>query len=274
MRFARNLCMAVCIFALAGMGHLVFGQTTPLSQEHGVSQATGKTQSLTQDKWQFTITPYTWMVGIDATVRQSGLKVDSHVPFSEVLNNLEFAGQVHFEAQKGKWAFFFDPTYMKLSADATSLRYPNQDISVNFEQWLVEFGGAYHFGVWKVDEERSLSVDGLAGGRYWYFHTDVDTGTLVNPSGGTQWIDPIIGARMKADLSKNAVFYLRGDVGGFGVGSNFSWNLQGIFGYKLSERLTAMAGYRALYVDYQSGSGGARYQATIKGPVLGLSYGF
>jgi hypothetical protein len=267
-----RLCIVVCVLTSMGMGQGAFGQTVPQGQ--GVPRSTAEVPSVAEDKWRFTVSPYVWMINTDATITAGGIKADAHSSFSDILSNLDFSGQVHFEAHKGKWGVFFDPTYLKLSSHADSPSYPNRDISVKFEQWLVEFGGVYELGKWSVDEDRSLSVDGLAGGRFWHFYTSVDTGTIWDSSRSTQWIDPIIGARMQATLSKNILFQIRGDVGGFGVGSDFSWNGQGIFGYQFTELLTAGVGYRALYVDYKSGSRTARYKATIKGPVVGLSFAF
>jgi hypothetical protein len=55
---------------------------------------------------------------------------------------------------------------------------------------------------------------------------------------------------------------VRGDIGGFGVGSEFSWNLLGAYGWQIAARngvtYAGIVGYRLLSVDYQKGSGGRR----------------
>ena len=70
---------------------------------------------------------------------------------------------------------------------------------------------------------------------------------------------------------------LRGDVGGFDVGSKFTW--QAIAGYKFDFAVrsgitfSGLVGYRALYVDYAQGFGRRLYEfdMLIHGPVVGVS---
>ena len=42
-------------------------------------------------------------------------------------------------------------------------------------------------------------------------------------SGSVDWADPFIGARLQHQLAPSQEITLRGDVGGFGAGSQFSW---------------------------------------------------
>jgi hypothetical protein len=70
-----------------------------------------------------------------------------------------------------------------------------------------------------------------------------------------------------------------GDVGGFGVGSDFAWSVTGLFGYKWQAgtvEWAILAGYKALSQDYTSGSGPQRFRwdTTMHGPVLGFSVRF
>jgi hypothetical protein len=73
---------------------------------------------------------------------------------------------------------------------------------------------------------------------------------------------------------------LRGDVGGFGAGSDFSWHVLAVYNYQLcvteSYRLDAYAGYRALSVDYSEGAGTSRYEydAVQHGPLMGMTLRF
>ena len=40
------------------------------------------------------------------------------------------------------------------------------------------------------------------------------------------WVDPIIVDRIKSNQAKKFVYQLRGDIGGFGIGSDFAWQIQ------------------------------------------------
>lgn len=65
-----------------------------------------------------------------------------------------------------------------------------------------------------------------------------------------QWWDPYVGLRGQWNLNK--AFYLKatGDIGGFGVGSNLTWQAYGALGCHITRSIYAEAGYRYLYTDY------------------------
>ena len=73
---------------------------------------------------------------------------------------------------------------------------------------------------------------------------------------------------------------LRGDVGGFDVGSQFSWNVLGAYSFQIGvyhgATYTGLLGYRALSVDFEKGSGASRYHYDMlqHGPLLGLTVSF
>ena len=73
---------------------------------------------------------------------------------------------------------------------------------------------------------------------------------------------------------------LRGDVGGFDVGSRFSWQAVGAYNFQFAKTQygvwSGIIGYKALYADYSQGSGVTfyRYNITEHGPILGLSLQF
>ncbi len=85
-------------------------------------------------------------------------------------------------------------------------------------------------------------------------------------------MDPIIGGRFHMSLSERWLLTLRGDIGGFGVGSDLTWNVAARLGYRLSERTTLAFGYRHLDIDYDSGK--LELDAEFSGTFLGMSLGF
>lgn len=267
--------LIVCVLALVFAALPAYSQTAqPPGPNPDVSATQIKPASTNGSAWEFRIIPYAWLISLDTKTTVRNHTADVNIPFSDILRNMDIAGQVHFEAQKGKWGFFIDPTYLKLSQSGT-LR-DGRDVKLQIEQWLIEFGGIYQLGKWPLDGKgkRSITVDALGGGRFWYLSADMDTSSNINPSKTAQWIDPIIGARLSADITERLLFSIRGDVGGFGVGSDFSWNALGVLGYRFTKSLTGLLGYRALYVDYKAGTSSMRYNMTIHGPTMGLSFSF
>jgi len=99
-------------------------------------------------------------------------------------------------------------------------------------------------------------------------------------NGDLSWVDPIIGLRTTWDLSDRVSTMVSGDISGFGVGSDFAWNVMGVAGYRFglfAERdATVFAGYRALGQDYSKGSGANRtsWDMILHGPVVGMAVEF
>jgi AhpD family alkylhydroperoxidase len=69
---------------------------------------------------------------------------------------------------------------------------------------------------------------------------------------------------------------VRGDVGGFGIGSDLTWNLVGTFQYYLSRAVSLDVGYRAFDIDYDQGSGATlfKFDVLMHGPRLGVVFRF
>jgi len=79
-----------------------------------------------------------------------------------------------------------------------------------------------------------------------------------------------------ADITKRLTLALRGDVGGFGVGSHFTYNGSAILGYSFSHTVSAWLGYRILGINYQDGHGPDRfmYDVRMHGPIMGIGFRF
>ena len=84
----------------------------------------------------------------------------------------------------------------------------------------------------------------------------------VARSGSVDWLDPIIGARIRYAVAPGHELFLRGDIGGFGLGSDFSWQAIGSYSFDFGTyngvTFSGMVGYRALSVDNSQGDGRRR----------------
>lgn len=90
------------------------------------------------------------------------------------------------------------------------------------------------------------------------------------------WVDPVIGLRATYVPYDN--WFLSGwfDFGGFGVGSQQTYQLIGTVGYRFENGLDLFAAYRSYHFKYETGSG-ADYldlDLTYSGPEFGLAYRF
>ena len=238
-----------------------------------------------ESKWEFELIPYLWMSNVSGDVTVEGSSSHAKLNFGDIFSDLQFGGQVHMEARKDRWGLFLDATYLNLSTEESTTDPNVGPIYADFgmKEWLVEFGGLYQLGRWPLGKAEwpALALDVLGGGRYWSLSGDLDlyapqAGISLDKSDTKDWIDPFVGLRLRLNLTKNLLLMLRGDVGGFSVGSQFSWNASAVLGYSISRVVSVGLGYRALYVDYESGSGSDKfeYKVTMYGPVVGVGFYF
>ena len=220
-------------------------------------------------------------MNLDGDQTVMGTTAELDVGFIDILKESDslFALQGHFELNNGTWGVFIDPTYaaLTMSGDVGPI-----EIDVEFDYTLVEFGATYLVASWPQGEGRESTLEALAGGRYTSLDVDLDLtarafGTTI--SGGQDWIDPFVGGRVSFALSDDVTFLLRGDIGGFGVGSDFTYNVVGLIGWDMTvfgNDATLRAGYRVLYQDYEDGSGATlfAYDVTTHGPILGMTFRF
>jgi hypothetical protein len=89
------------------------------------------------------------------------------------------------------------------------------------------------------------------------------------------WGVPLVGVNMIVELAKHWAVRAEADIGGFGVGSDLTWNAQAFLTYGSTVAgydAFASAGYRALYWDYKDG--GFEWDVTMSGPLLGAGVRF
>jgi hypothetical protein len=245
------------------------------------------------DTWKFHFMPYIWAVSLSGDMTVRGVNAELDASFGDILSNSDsiFAFSGFVEARKGNWGGYMDGTYIKLGTNDSMVGPLVVDTTT--EMALFEFGALYRVakGHWgnsgpATSEQpgRRWSVDVLAGGRF----TSQDNQITFKTAPGTprvdlaeSWTDPIIGGRILADLSRSRKldFRLKGDIGGFGVGSDFTWQALAMVGYnfKLFKTDSAVTlGYRALYQDFETGSGTSKYawNVTQHGPIIGLDIGW
>ncbi len=242
-------------------------------------------------KWEFIVVPYLWMTGIDGDVTVKGRDADVDVDFDDILDDLDIAALANFIAKRGRWEFFVQPNYIKLSPEGEVDRSAiTLDADVETEMLILEFGTFYKLGTW--GDRFPVSLDILGGGRYWHFDNEIDLdidASLPNVDldirrekdvdSEKDLIDPFVGLRVGTAITKKLRFDVRGDIGGFDISddtSDLSWQAISLFEYDLSPRIVLGAGYRALDIRYETGSGNDRkgIDATIHGPILGAGIRF
>lgn len=87
-----------------------------------------------------------------------------------------------------------------------------------------------------------------------------------------EWVDPIIGVRAQWNFNEKWFLAGKSDVGGFGVGSDMAWTVQGTVGYNFTESVSAELGYRYFDTDYSDGD--FSYDLAEHGLFMGVNVKF
>jgi hypothetical protein len=215
--------------------------------------------------WEYTLTPYIWTVSLDGDIGAGGRTTSVDADFSDLISYVDKAFMLAFIAHSDRWSAGGNFFTVELE-DAIDLR--RSVIDAEVDQTIIDAFGAYRPGNWQ-----RLRV--LFGLRYYDMETDI---TFSSPVFGFRvtddetWVDPVVGLLYRRPLAKKWTVDLEGDIGGFGVGSDFAWNFVFGFNYHFNKTISAVMGGRVLDVDFEES--GFTYDATMYGLNLGLGFTF
>lgn len=262
------------------------------AQEGAAAEASDR---LLTGPWRFQAALYLWLPEVQGVVGARGATANVDVDFTDLFdlmgNGELFAGGGHAEVGYERFSFFLDAFggTARPSTGVTVQRFPSltgtADLTLNFS--FFEFGPAYRILDWpRGGPGRPISLDVLTGGRFMYFYQSI----TLRGSGGrfqrsanatSEWVDPFVGGRFSVPLVGELDLLFRGDIGGFGAGSELAWNLIGGFQYALpwqpgGARASVVAVYKALSFDHDSGGGQNQIvtDLDLRGPALGLMFEF
>jgi hypothetical protein len=260
------------------------------------------------DSWRVNLALYGWAMSVsgNATVRNQTL--DTSASFLDLVQKsdtlLGFMGYV--EANKGPAGIYADLVFTRLGFGAGQVGYRNPiaglqittsaSAALTYQLFIAEVGGLYELVRWPGAEGSSTAIDGLLGFRYWNnsiaatfdasanvnftnLHIERSFGIAVARSDVVQWVDPVLGLRLRHRFIPNQEIFVRGDIGGFGLGSQFAWQAVAAYSYAwqfTGYQIAAVLGFRALGVNYISGSGvdTIGINEVLYGPIIGASFRF
>lgn len=221
----------------------------------------------TEEGWTFAIAPYFWAAGISGDVAQFGLpavEVDSS--FSDILDHLDFGAMAIGEARYDRYSIFGDVMYSKISGSAGT---PRGIVASSVEVTSETFAGLLGVG-YSIIDDNSARLDVVGGARVWSVDTDLSFsgGILdgVSRNDGATWVDAMAGFRGNYAITPE--IYLTG-WGLIGAGqADLDWDVAAAIGYRFSDTISAVVGYRALGVDYSKD--GFVFDVVQQGPILGM----
>ncbi|MBR0651470.1 hypothetical protein GXW78_17500 [Roseomonas terrae] len=218
-------------------------------------------------------------IGGEATLRGRALDgartervVGTTADFGDVLGNLKMAFMGAAEARYGRFALLADLLYLDLENGIST---PRDRLYAGGSASVRTTGAGFVAMVRPVDET-AWSLDAGAGVRPWW----VDTKLRLNPGlaqgrtigSSVNWTDPVIALRGRVRLSEQVSLTAYGDVGGFGVGSNLTWQVIGSVDWQPDDWLVLRAGWR--YLSFDFGNASSSLNLAISGPIIGASFRF
>jgi hypothetical protein len=230
-------------------------------------------QPASPSEWEFAITPYLFTAGLHGTVGARNRSVEVDASFGDIFDRLEFGLMGAFEARKGNWGVLIDTMYISLENETTTRGLLFSGVSSKTKLFIVDPEVSYR----AFSNDKGASIDLLAGVRIWHLKNSLSfaSGLLapqVDVSESKNWADPVVGARGVVALSPRLFLNGKFDVGGFGVGSDFTGQAYGGAGINVKPRVALIGGYRYLYVDYQND--GFLFKTALKGLVFGATFKF
>ena len=222
--------------------------------------------------WTFEFTPYLWATGLqgDIDVGPTAPLVSVDAGFDDIIKHTKFAFMGRFEARYDKWGLISDIAYLSVKVSgAGPLGFV--DGALKSKTLFGTFVGSY-----RLVEQQSFWLDGLAGARAWWLSNTLDITapgpTALSATRDQNWIDPIVGLRARAYVRPDLYLEFYGDACGLGVGAKSDWQVAGLLGYQYSRSVSLFGGYRYLAVNYSRDN--FLFDVNMSGPVFGATFRF
>jgi hypothetical protein len=146
-----------------------------------------------RDEWQFFVSPYLWIPGVNASITSLGKEVSPNVPWWDVASRL-FSNAIgvmgRAEAWKGRWGVYVDGYFMYLGLSGSEVGAtkektlgpgpaglasgnitltPSGDAKLITRMGSLDMGGRYLVGTWPMEAGKAFQVFSLEllGGLRW-----------------------------------------------------------------------------------------------------------
>lgn len=216
--------------------------------------------------WSGQVTIYGWGAGVsgDFTPFTGGPTLSFDKSLSDVLEDLDGAVFVTGLARRGDLVLFGDLTYSASSRSGFVPPGIPASGEVTIRSMTLAAGKRFEAG-------GGTTVDVMGGLRAWNIDGEV-TSPVLSVAPSASFVDPILALRVNTPLADRWSVLSYVDIGGFGAGSDFTWQAAVTVNYQARENLYLSAGWRHLAVDYDKG--GTVFDGAMSGPVIGVTLTF
>ena len=224
------------------------------------------------DEWSYRLSPYLWASAMEGKVRTLPPAPEAEVDmsFSDIWDNLDMGIMGFAEARKGRLGLYADVVYMDLGAKAKTPGPLFGGADLDFALTKISLGGSY--GLSKSSEHE---LDLMAGLNLYNLDNELKlkTGLLAarSISDDESWQDVILGLKGKMDINEN--WYVNGwGTAAIAGDSDKQWDVYGGLGYRYSDSISFVGGYRHMELDYHDDA--FKFDAEFSGPLFGATFQF
>ncbi len=222
-------------------------------------------------RWHYMVEPYLMLPAMSGTSGVGELPdIDINASVGDIFSNLKFGAMLYAEATNGKWAITTDLLYMNIKQEA-EVGPIIREASLQAKQLGWENAGLRSIRP-KWDAGIGLRLNSIS----LIQETTFENENLESQSRelSQTWLDPILILRFHSEPMQEFIYQVRGDLGGFGIGSDFTWQLQAYIGYRFTKVFYMTGGYRIISMDYENGSGSDRFKYDVNTSGFNLRFGF
>lgn len=273
--------LALCSALLTGsLCHMQAGPAKEVAPPPDVVETTA------EKDWELRVNVPGWLASIEGESGVLGRTVDADTPFDELIDEIDMIFALAVDFRYDRFLFLADGSYSEVSYSAE----PTGIAGLLFDNATVDMkaGMLEAYLGYRVVDGDTVDWDLFAGLRYNYSkltitldgterrspRTDEELALTRDRAGSAEheWVDPLVATRLTWHFTPAVSLILSGDIGGFGISSDLTWQAYGALRADITRSLYLEGGYRHLKTDYQAG--GFTQDTAMTGPqiILGLRF--
>lgn len=219
-----------------------------------------------QDAWSYQVKPLLWNPEISLRLSDSDDDGDDENSQPDYcffcIDKLSSYLALQAEARRSRFAVLFDGLHVRFEDTLADAR-----VNLNIASTLgfVELAAAYQ-------HRQDIPLDAYVGVRYTFVENELRFPRLPDIEKDYDWVDPVIGARYTYTFNSDWSVLLRGDIGGFGVSTDWMTNASVDAVFRLNDLVSLSVGYR--YLDIKFEDDDLLYDANLRGLQLAAAFSF
>lgn len=233
------------------------------------------TRASAGEGFSFDLAPYLWIASAGGDFGVPGTETEPPVsgggsPFDSD-TSIRAGFMLKAEARYDDLGLLFDGAWVRLATETSGRGLLFDDASADTDLGFATLALTYTLPL-----DTPWLVRPFAGARIFYadiqLHFEPGLLPRADPSGNDTWVDPVVGTIIRYSFTDELYASVLGDVGGFDVSSNITWQVYGGLGYTFADWFAATLGYRYLVDDYQHGD--FLLDVSVQGFLIGASFRF